>query len=55
VASYESMGEEMGNMFGTFRDPIKGRELVMQDNLFIETVLLSFVNRPLGEDTMRRY
>lgn len=55
VASYESMGDEMGNMFRAFKDPVKGHKLVVQDNMFIEKVLPGFVNRTLGEDAMRIY
>ena len=55
VPSFESMGEEMGNMFRTFKDPVKGLKLVVQDNMFIEKVLPGFVNRTLGEEAMRNY
>jgi len=55
VSSYEAMGEEMGNMFRAFKDPVKGYKLVVQDNMFIEKILPGFVNRTLGEDAMRVY
>lgn len=53
--SFESMGEEMGNMFRTFKDPVKGHKLVIEDNMFIEKILPGFVNRILGEEAMRIY
>lgn len=55
VPSFESMGEEMGNMFRAFKDPVMGHKLVVQDNMFIEKVLPGFVNRTLGEEAMRIY
>ncbi len=55
VASFESMGEEMGNMFRAFKDPVKGEKLIIQDNMFIEKILPGFVNRTLGKDAMQTY
>ena len=55
VDSFESMGEEMGNMFRAFKDPIEGEKLVIQDNMFIEKILPSFVNRTLGKEAMKTY
>jgi len=55
VASFELMGEEMGNMFRAFKDPVKGEKLIIQDNMFIEKILPRFVNRTLGKEAMETY
>ena len=55
VPSFDAMGEEMGNMFRAFKDPVQGDKLVIQDNMFIEKVLPGFVNRTLGEEAMKTY
>ncbi len=54
-ASFEAMGPEMGNMFKAFKDPIKGQELVIDNNMFVEQILPGFVNRPLDEEAMNQY
>ena len=53
--SFEAMGERMGGMFRAFKDPAKGRELVVDNNMFIEQILPAFVNRSLGPTAMREY
>lgn len=53
--SYQAMGEEMGGMFRALRDPEKGREMVMQGNMFVESILPMMANRPLGEAAMETY
>lgn len=53
--SFESMGEQAGNMFRAFKDPIQGPKLVIEDNMFVEQVLPGFVNRTLGEQAMTAY
>ncbi len=53
--TFESMGEEMGNMFRAFKDPVQGPKLVIEDNMFVEQVLPAFVNRDLGEQAMTAY
>ncbi len=53
--SYESMGDEMGNMFRSFKDEEQGHELVIEGNMFVEQVLPAFVNRSLGEEARRIY
>lgn len=53
--SFEAMGEEMGGMFRAFKDPVKGREIVIDNNMFIEQILPNFVNRPLGGKAMAEY
>jgi haloalkane dehalogenase len=53
--SFEAMGEEMGEMFRAFKDPIKGRELVIDQHMFVEQMLPGFVNRPLGARAMEAY
>lgn len=53
--SFEAMGEEMGGMFRAFKDPVKGREMVIDNHMFVEQILPNFVNRPLGPKAMEEY
>ncbi len=53
--SYEAMGEEMGGMFRAMRDPVQGREMVIDNHMFVEQILPGFVNRTLGEEAMAEY
>lgn len=53
--SYQSMGKEMGDMFRMFRDPVKGREMLVTHNGFVEQILPAFVNRSLSETEMDHY
>ncbi|NRG17938.1 haloalkane dehalogenase [Rhizobiales bacterium] len=53
--SFESMGEEMGNMFRAFKDEQQGHKLVIEDNMFVDQVLPGFVNRQLGDKAMAAY
>lgn len=39
-SSYEAMGEEMGGMFRALRDPEQGYQMVMEDNFFVEGILM---------------
>ena len=55
IPSFESMEEEMANMFKAFKDPVKGNQLVIEENMFVEKVLPGFVNRQLGSTEMERY
>jgi len=55
VPSFKAMGEEMGNMFRAFKDPAQGVEMVINNNMFVEKVLPSMVNRTLGEQAMTAY
>jgi len=54
-ASYEAMGEEMGNMFRAMRDEQQGRQMIMVQNQFVEGILPMMVNRPLGEKARAEY
>lgn len=54
-ASFEAMGPDMGNMFMAFKDPVQGKKMVIDDNMFVEQLLPGFVNRPLGELAMTEY
>ena len=54
VASYEVMGPP-GESFRTMRDPIKGPELIIKQNMFIEQLLPSSVIRKLTESEMDAY
>jgi haloalkane dehalogenase len=53
--SYEAMGEDMGGLFRTLKDPVKGREMVIDNNGFVEQLLPAFTNRPLGDAEMAAY
>lgn len=54
-SSFEAMGPEMGGMFRAFKDPVQGRQMVIEQNVFIEGILPQFVNRTLGEAAMAEY
>jgi haloalkane dehalogenase len=54
-ASFEGMGATIGGMFRTFKDPVKGRELVVGQNFFIEQLLPQFVNRPMTDAELESY
>lgn len=54
-ASYEAMGEEMGGMFRALQDPVQGYEMVMEGNMFVDTILPMMINRPLGETAKAEY
>lgn len=54
-SSFEAMGSEMGGMFRAFKDPVQGRQMVIEQNVFIEGILPQFVNRTLGETAMAEY
>jgi haloalkane dehalogenase len=53
--SFEAMGPEMGGMFRAFKDPVQGRQMVIEQNMFIEGILPRFINRPLGAEAMTEY
>ena len=53
--SFEAMGEELGSMFRAFKDPEAGRDLVIDQNIFIEKLLPEFANRTLGEQATKAY
>lgn len=53
--SYEAMGPEMGGMFKALRDPVKGKQMVIDNNMFVEQILPNFVNRSLGDKAMNTY
>lgn len=53
--SFEAMGPEMGGMFRAFKDPVQGRQMVIEQNVFIEGILPQFINRPLGDAAMTEY
>lgn len=53
--SFEAMGEDMGGMFRAFKDEATGRQMVIEENFFVEQVLPALVNRPLGEAAMAEY
>jgi len=45
--SYESLPKPLEEFFRTMRDPVKGPQLMIEENYFIEGVLPSFINRDL--------
>lgn len=53
--SFEAMGKEMGGLFRTLKDPVKGKEMVIDHNGFVEQLLPGFTNRTLGEAEMAVY
>jgi haloalkane dehalogenase len=54
MPSIEAMGGP-GGLFAGFRDPERGRQLILEQNIFIEQVLPGAVVRPLAEDEMAYY
>ena len=55
VASYESMGPKMGDLFKKMQDPVMGKKMIIDDNMFVEQILPGFVSRPLGALAMKKY
>lgn len=53
--SFQAMGEEMGGIFQAFKDKEQGDQMVIENHMFVETILPNFVNRPLGELAMNAY
>ncbi|SFC31345.1 haloalkane dehalogenase [Pseudoalteromonas denitrificans] len=53
--SYDAMGEEIGALFKSFRDPIEGVELLINQHMFIEKTLPDFILRPLDKVTWDQY
>jgi haloalkane dehalogenase len=54
MASYEGFGPN-ADMFRAFRDPKAGRELLIDQNVFVEQVLPGQVMRKLSEEDMAAY
>lgn len=55
VPSYEAMGEDMGQLFRSMRDPVSGRELIIEQNMFVNGILPSLINRSLSEEAQSAY
>jgi haloalkane dehalogenase len=55
VPSYEAMGEDMGGMFRAFNDPEMGKQMIIENHMFVEQVLPGFVNRNMGSEAMSAY
>lgn len=53
--SFEAMGPDVGAMFRAFKDPDKGRELIVEQNFFIERVLPDNIMRKLTAAEMEAY
>ena len=54
IADIAAMGET-GQVLSALRNPEQGREMVIEENMFVESLLPGFVNRPLGEAAMTEY
>jgi haloalkane dehalogenase len=52
---YEALPEPAREMFKGFRDPVKGRELLIDRNMFIEQMLPNMILRELTEEEMNAY
>ena len=55
IPSYEVMPSGFGELFRAFRDPVQGREMIVEQNFFIEELLPQAILRPLGEAEMAAY
>jgi len=53
--SFKAMGKDMGGLFKMLKDPVKGKEMVIDNNGFVEQLLPAFTNRTLGEVEMSIY
>ena len=49
ATSYDAMPKELGDFFRTVRDPEKGKQLLIEENFFVEGALPGFISRPLDE------
>ena len=45
--SYEALPKPLEDFFRTMRDPVKGPQLMIEENYFVEGVLPNFINRDL--------
>ena len=53
--SYEAMGDTVGGMFRTMRDPVQGPQFLVEQNGFIEMILPIAVVRDLTPQEMEAY
>jgi haloalkane dehalogenase len=53
--SYEAMSEEFGGMFRAMRDPEQGHRMITEDHHFVEGILPTMINRPLGDAAAAEY
>lgn len=51
---FEGMGD-VGAALKAMRDPVQGHQMVVVNNMFVEQMLPSMVNRPLGDLAMAAY
>lgn len=54
-ASYAAMGDEMGNMFKAMRNEQQGYKMIMEDNIFVNSILPQMINRSLGDKAQKEY
>jgi haloalkane dehalogenase len=52
---FDTMDEKLGAMFRAFKDEAQGRQMVIEDNIFIEQILPMMANRRLGNESMSVY
>lgn len=55
LPSYEAMPEDFREMFRAFRDPVKGPQMIIEENFFVEQFLPQTIVRSLGEEEMNAY
>jgi haloalkane dehalogenase len=53
--SYDALPPPLAEFFSTMRDPVKGPELMVEQNYFVEVVLPSFTSRDIDEVAMAVY
>lgn len=54
-ASFDDMGEDVGELFRAFKDPVLGYDMIVKENFFIEKTLPNFINRSLDKVTWAHY
>ena len=52
--TYEQMGQQ-SDLFKKFRDPVDGKKLLMEQNMFVEKLLPSSISRQMTEKEMEIY
>ena len=53
--SYEALPKPLNDFFTTMRDPVKGPELMIEQNYFVEGVMPAFINRDLDRVDADRF
>ena len=55
IPSYEAMPDDFRELFQAFRDPVVGRQMIIDQNFFVEQLVPQSILRPLGEAEMAAY